>query len=241
MRLAIDQPNYIPWKGYFDLIHDVDVFVFYNDVQYTSRDWRNRNKIITPNGIQWLSVPVGQKVHRMIYEVEMVGSEWQKNHYETLKFAYGKAPHFKKYEDFLVDVYLKRQWKYLFELDQYIIKKIANEFLGLSTKFADSRDYLTHGTKHERLLSLVEAVGGVSLYESGPAAKDYIIAKDYQEKGIRLAWKNYDGYPEYKQLSSSFTHQVSILDLLFNVGEEAPYYIWGWREKARANSWDYDK
>ena len=94
MVVAVDQPNYIPWKGYFDLIHDVELFVFYNDVQYTVRDWRNRNKIITPNGEMWLSVPCGNDTHRLICEVEMSDREWQKKHYETLKFAYGRKPHF---------------------------------------------------------------------------------------------------------------------------------------------------
>ena len=238
MVLAIDQPNYIPWKGYFDIIHDVDLFVFYNDVQYTTRDWRNRNKILTPNGEKWLTVPVGNDTRRLIYEVEMADTSWQKNHFDTIRFAYGKAPYFKKYADFLEEVYLKREWKYLYELDQYMTVHIAQDFLGLKTRFADSRDYTTHGVKHEKLLSLIESVGNVSVYESGPAAKNYMIEQDYINEGIEIRWKSYAGYPEYPQNSDVFTHQISILDLLFHVGEEAPYYIWGWREDARACSWE---
>ena len=235
MITAVDQPNYIPWKGYFDLIHDVDLFVFYNDVQYTSRDWRNRNKIVTPGGLKWLSVPVGQSTSRLICEVEIPDSEWQKKHYDTIRHAYGKAPYFKKYKDFLEYVYLERRWKYLYELDQYMTEHIARDFLGIKTEFADSRDYKTHGAKHERLLNLVLDIGG-DTYESGPAAKDYIVAGDYAERGIRLTWKTYEGYPEYPQFSEAFTHQVSVLDLLFHTGGDAPYFIWGWREEKGAKS-----
>ncbi len=238
MILAIDQPNYIPWKGYFDLIHDVDLFIFYNDVQYTSRDWRNRNIIITPNGTQWLTVPVGQKTHRLICDVKMEDDSWQKVHYETIKYAYSKSPYFKKYKDFLEECYLGKKWEYLYELDQYLTVEISRRYLGISTKFADSRDYETHGVKHERLLSLIEAVGDVSIYESGPAAKDYIVSEDYMRHDITLRWKNYDNYPQYPQNGKEFVHAVSILDLLFNVGPDAPYYIWGWRDKTGTCSFD---
>lgn len=240
MIVAIDQPNYIPWKGYFDLIHDCDLFCFYNDVQYTTRDWRNRNKILTPNGEKWLSVPVGNDTHRLICEVEMTDTAWQKNHFDTLRFAYSKAPFFKKYADFLEDVYLKKEWKYLYELDQYMTVHIAREFLGIQTRFVDSRDYVTHGVKHERLLSLIDSIGDVSVYVSGPAAKNYIVEQDYKDKGVALCWKNYDGYPEYPQKGDGCNHYVSILDLLFHVGDEAPWYIWGWREETGTRSWDVE-
>lgn len=238
-KLAILQSNYIPWKGYFDIIHDVDEFVFYDDVQYTSRDWRNRNKIVTDNGLKWLSIPVGQKRDRLICEVVIQDHSWQRKHYETLKFAYGRCKYWDLYEPFLNDVYLQREWDSLSELNHYMTKYIANEILGCDTVFMDSRDYETHGAKHEKLLSLVKATGA-DFYESGPAAKDYIIAKDYEDAGIELVWKDYSGYPEYTQNTEEFTHYVSIFDLLFNVGEKAPYYIWGWREEENKCSWTKD-
>ena len=237
MIVAVDQPNYIPWKGYFDLIHDVDLFVFYNDVQYTTRDWRNRNKIRTPNGEKWLSVPCGKSTHRLICEVTITDTEWQRKHFETIRYAYGNAPYYKWVEPFLIDTYVDKEWEYLYELDQYMTEKIAGDFLGINTRFADSRDYITEGVKHERMLTLLESIG-CDIYESGPAAKDYIIAEDYHQKGIELRWKSYDGYPAYKQAGHpDFIHQVSILDLLCNVGEEAPYYIWGWRDDSDYPSW----
>lgn len=160
MKLAIDQPNYIPWKGYFDIIHDVDLFIFYNDVQYTTRDWRNRNRIITPNGEKWLSIPAGKDADRMICEVQMKDTSWQRKHFETIRYAYSKAPYYSFLVDFLEDVYINHEWEYLYELDQYITIRIARDFLGLDTQFADSRDYQKAGRKHEKLMSLIDAVGG---------------------------------------------------------------------------------
>lgn len=250
MTLVIDQPNYIPWKGYFDLIHDCDLFVFYTDVQYTTRDWRNRNKIVTPNGEKWLTVPVGSDIHRLICDVNIPSPEWQEKHYETLKFAYSKAPHFKDYKDFLEYVYLEKRWKSLCELDLYMTEHISRDFLRCKTEFADSRDFETHGVKHERILTLAENIfavyaekaGQEKVYLSGPAAKDYIISKDYASAGITLAWKDYDGYPEYPQCSGiPFTHYVSVFDLLFNTGTEASYYIWGWREQAEKKPFHIEK
>ena len=239
MKVAVDQPNYIPWKGYFDLINDVDLFVFYSDVQYTVRDWRNRNKIITPNGEMWLSVPCGKDTRRLICEARMTDEEWQRKHYETLKFAYGRKPYFGWVKPLLDEVYLERRWEYLCDLDIFLTKRIARDYLNIKTEFADSRDYETRGVKHERMLSLLEEVGA-DIYESGPAAKAYIIPEDYTMRGIELRWKLYDGYPEYPQGDNGFNHNVSILDLLCNVGEEAPYYIWGWREGRDAGSWVKD-
>ncbi|MBR2733040.1 MAG: WbqC family protein [Selenomonadaceae bacterium] len=227
-KLAAIQSNYIPWKGYFDIIHDVDEFIFYDDVQFTYHDWRNRNKILTPQGEVWLSVPVGAKRSRSIIDVRISDSAWQRKHFKTLEMAYHKAPFWKRYEEFLWSVYLERQWTYLYELNRFLIEHISRDFLGITTKFSDSRDYPTHGVKHEKVLSLVKSVKA-DLYLVGPAAKDYIIAEDYARAGIELVWKDYSNYPEYPQRGKNFTHYVSILDLLFNVGDAAPWYIWGWR------------
>ena len=228
MKVAVLQSNYIPWKGYFDIIHDVDEFIFHDDLQYTKNDWRNRNKILTSQGEFWLTIPVGTNEHRLIIDVQMKDSLWQRKHFETLKMAYHKAPYFKRYEEFLKFVYLEKTWEYLYELNRFLIENISREFLGITTKFSDSREYPTHGAKHEKLLSLVKSARA-DVYVSGPAAKDYIITEDYEREGIKIVWKDYSDYPEYPQRGEKFTHNVSILDLLFNVGDDAPYYIWGHR------------
>lgn len=236
MKVAVDQPNYIPWKGYFELIHDVDLFVFYTDVQYTTRDWRNRNRIPTQHGLLWLTVPVGHDTQRLICDVAIPDPSWQTKHFEILRHTYAHAPFFGKYRTFLEETYLKRIWVSLLDLDRFLIERIAHDFLGIRTVFADSRDFSTSGVKHERLLNLLSSIGATA-YESGPAAKDYIVPADYASRGIELSWKSYDGYPPYPQDNGPFTHFVSILDLLFQVGDDAPYYIWGWREKTGVPSW----
>lgn len=231
MKAAVLQSNYIPWKGYFDIIHDVDLFVYHDDLQYTTRDWRNRNRIKTENGLKWLTVPCGNSIQRQICEVKITNeTPWQKKHYDNIAYFYRKAPFFNKYKSFLEEVYLGRQWEYLYQLDRYLIETISKEFLGISTEFRDSREFASHGAKNDKLFSLLQSTG-CDTYVSGPAAKDYMDVPRYTGGGIRVIWKDYSGYPSYPQQFEPFQHQVSILDLLFNTGDDAPYYIWGWREK----------
>lgn len=230
MKLAVLQSDYIPWKGYFDIIHDVDLFLFYDEVQYTKNDWRNRNRIYTQTGVQWLTVPVSAGLDSSIDQAKIVKDRWQMKHYQSLLTSYSKAPFFKLYREFLEFVYLESEWDELYLLNRFLIEKISAEFLKIPAKFGDSRSYQSAGSGHEKLFSLVKSTGA-EIYLSGPAAMHYIKAEDYEKAGIKLRWKNYSGYPEYPQLFRPFEHSVSILDLLFNTGPEAPYYIWGWREK----------
>lgn len=228
--VVVLQSNYIPWKGYFDLVHDADVFIFYDDLQYTKNDWRNRNKIKTPRGAQWITIPVGTDLHRLICEVAIKDAAWQKNHWDLLKHHYGKSAYFKHYQPFFEEVYRGRQWRNLSELNQYLIRAVSNDLLSIKTEFRDSRDYGLSGHKLERLVELVTKAGATR-YVSGAAAKDYIEPARFADASIDLVWKDYSGYPEYPQSYPPFEHAVSVLDLLFNVGPDAPWYIWGWRER----------
>lgn len=230
-KIAVLQSNYIPWRGYFDIIHDVDEFIFYDEVQYTKNDWRNRNRIYTGQGVQWLTIPVEGHIAQSIDEVRPAGTKWQQKHWNTLVTCYSRAPFFDMYREFFEDVYLGREWDYLYRLNRYLTEQISQVFLGIGTKFSDSRDYHSEGSGHEKLLSLLRSAGA-EYYVSGPAAKDYIIAEDYREAGIELHWKDYSGYPPYPQLHEPFEPYVSILDLLFNTGPDAPEYIWGNRKTA---------
>jgi hypothetical protein len=230
-RVAVSQSNYIPWKGYFDLIHDVDLFVFYDDVQFTKNDWRNRNRVKGPRGSQWLTIPVGTDLGRLVCEVELPDPRWQRRHLRTLEHLYAKAPYFDRYRDFVEDVYLRRQWRSLSELNQFLIRTIATDMLGIAVQFRESCEFATCGKKQERLLSLLAAVGAET-YVSGPAARAYLTPEAFAAAGIRLVWKDYAGYPEYGQFHPPFDHAVTILDLLFHVGPEAPGYVWGWRDPA---------
>jgi hypothetical protein len=232
-KVAVIQSNYIPWKGYFDIIHDVDLFILYDDVQYTKNDWRNRNKIKTAQGVRWLTIPVGSQEKSLIYEVELNDNHWLRKHWATIQQSYSKAPFFKQYQDFFEHVYTKEQWTNLSALNQFLIKTISSEFLGLDTEFMDSREFSLTGDKVNRLLDLLRKAEA-ALYVSGPSARDYLDEQEFIEAGIELVYKDYSGYPEYPQLFPPFEHQVSILDVLFNCGPEAPHYIWGWREGAQA-------
>lgn len=228
-RVAVLQSNYIPWKGYFDIIHDVDLFIFYDDIQYTKNDWRNRNKIKTDQGSQWITIPAGSNANRLICEVELNDSSWQEKHWKTIQQHYGRCSHFSRYQPFFEGIYRDQKWSNLSELNHYIIRAVSNDILNLATEFRDSREYVLSGKKLERLLGLVTQSGADS-YVSGPAAKEYIDASRFASADIELVWKNYSGYPEYPQRFPPFEHGVSILDLLFNVGPDASWYIWGWRD-----------
>src|SRR5574338_241489 len=227
--VVILQSNYIPWKGYFDLIHDADLFIFYDDLQYTKNDWRNRNKIKAASGAEWITIPAGSDTNRLICEVELKDPTWQQKHWKTLLQNYRNCPHFERYQSFFEDFYRGRRWANLSDMNQRLIRHIATEFLGIRTEFQDSRVFNLSGQKQDRLLELVSKVG-TERYISGPAAKSYIESARFEEAGIELVWKDYSGYPEYPQRFPPFEHGVSILDLLFNVGPDAPWYIWGWRE-----------
>jgi hypothetical protein len=228
--VAIIQSSYIPWKGYFDIINDVDEFIFLDDVQFTAQDWRSRNRIKTANGPLWLSVPAGTDIRRRICDVRLMNTTWQKKHWKSIFQNYVRAPHFTRYSAFFEEVYIERRWESLSEMNQFITERIAKEFLGIKSSFKDSREYLASGTKQARLIDLIQK-SGASHYVSGPAASAYIDENEFTAAGITLSYKEYSGYPEYQQAHPPFEHAVSILDLLFNVGQEAPDYIWGWRDR----------
>jgi hypothetical protein len=227
-KVAVIQSNYIPWRGYFDIIHDVDQFIFYDDVQYTKNSWRNRNMIKTRQGLRWLTIPIGQRNDRLIYEVELDSTAWAKKHWETLKQSYSKAPYLDKYQEFFEYVYLEAKWDNLSVLNQYITKTISKEFLGINTEFKDSREFSAEGHKLERLIDLLKKVGA-DLYISGPSAQSYIHEESFRDAGIEIVYKDYSGYPEYPQLFPPFEGAVSIVDVLFNCGPDSSFFTWGWR------------
>lgn len=225
-KVAVLQSNYLPWRGYFDLIHDVDLFIFYDEVQYTKNDWRNRNRVYSAQGLSWLTLPCGYDIHQSISEVRLKNELcWAQKHWNIIKNAYGKALYFGEYCTFFEEVYFGRSWERLSELNQYLIRSIARDFLGIKTQFAQSTAYPSRGRRGEKLLSLLQAAG-CKTYVSGPAAQSYIDPADFERAGIELVWKEYPEYPEYPQMRQSFEPGVSIIDLLFNMGPHAPEYIW---------------
>lgn len=227
-KVAILQSNYIPWKGYFDIIDSVDEFIFYDEMQYTTRDWRNRNKIKTQNGLKWISVPVNNKGCQItglkISEAQITDNNWAKSHWDSIKLSYSKTPYFKEYSNFFENLYKScAEETYLCHINYKFIIAI-NELLGITTKITYDKDYGIIEGKTERLVDLVKKAGGTE-YLSGPAAKDYIDEAHFKDAGIKLTWMDYSKYKEYPQLYPPFEHGVTILDLIFNTGKDAIKYI----------------
>src|SRR5688572_27166187 len=223
--VAIVQSNYIPWKGYFDLIDRADEFILYDDVQYTRRDWRNRNRIKTPQGLEWLTVPVKVKgrYHQTIADTEIEGEEWAERHWKTLRAAYARATHFALVAPAFEPLYAGARFTHLSALNRALIGAVCS-FLGIRTRLSSSSDYSLSPGRSERLAALCEQAGATE-YVSGPAARAYLDEAAFSAKGIRVEWFDYGGYPEYPQLWGPFAHEVSVLDLLFNCGNAAPRYM----------------
>lgn len=223
-KIAIVQSNYIPWKGYFDMIAAVEEFVLYDDMQYTRRDWRNRNQIKTPQGLQWLTVPVKVKgkYHQTIFETEIEGSEWALVHWKSLQQNYRRSPHFEEISEWLEPLYLGKYTR-LSELNRAFLEGVC-AYLGITTIISNSSDYTLSDGKTERLADLCVQAGATE-YISGPAARDYVETQVFSDRGIQLSWFDYTGYPEYPQLWGDFSHYVTILDLLFNCGKATPDFM----------------
>lgn len=223
-KIAIIQSNYIPWKGYFDIIGSVDEFIVYDEVQYTKNDWRNRNRIKTPQGIQWITVPVFQKnLSQRISETQVSHKRWAVKNWHTIKSNYGKTPFFKEVAPPFEAYYNTTNETFLSQINTTLLRMVC-QVLGITTKLSNSTDYTLKGDPTERLVSLCKQSEG-QVYLSGPAAKNYLREELFNQEGIVVEWMDYTNYPEYPQLYPPFTHFVSIIDLLFNVGISSPKYM----------------
>lgn len=224
-KVAILQSNYIPWKGYFDLIAAVDEFVLYDDMQYTRRDWRNRNQIKTPQGVQWLTVPVMAKgrYEQRIRDTRIDGRDWAAVHWKSLSQNYRHAACFDEVASWLEPLYRDREYSHLSDLNQTLIEAVC-QYLAIGTQISNSWDYELHEGRTERLVHLCRQAGATH-YVSGPAARDYVDERLFAEQGIELVWFDYQGYPDYPQLWGEFVHGVTVLDLLFNCGPQAHRYM----------------
>jgi hypothetical protein len=223
--IVITQSNYIPWKGYFDTINMVDEFVVYDDMQYTKRDWRNRNQIKTPQGLLWLTIPVEVKgkFFQKINETFVSDKQWGEKHWKTLVTNYTKAPYFKQYKDVFEQLYKDETLDNITTINVSFIKAI-NTILGITTKITDSREFTLAEGKTERLVDICKKCQA-NTYYTGPAAKDYMDEALFEKEKIQIHYVDYSNYPIYPQLYGEFSHYVSILDLIFNTGDEAKNYM----------------
>ncbi len=224
-KIAIVQSNYLPWKGYFDLIAAVDEFVLYDEVQYTRRDWRNRNKFKTPQGLQWLTVPVKVKGRYLqtIKETEIDGDTWRENHWKSLSSNYSRAPYFREVSETLEPALLHGRQLLLSDLNSDLLKTVCS-YLGITTRIRRASEFGLEQGKTERLLGICLAAGATT-YVSGPAARDYLDESLFRSANVSVEWFDYRGYSPYPQLWGAFEHGVSILDLLFNCGPRSASYM----------------
>lgn len=199
-----------------------DEFIFYDDVQFTVRDWRNRNRIKTPLGLKWLTIPTGQNLKRKIFEVEIPDQSWKKKHLETIRQYYKGASCFEEVLPLLDQIYQSPHVN-LSAFNQFTVKKIA-DWIGIRTVFSDSMEYQVSGNRIERLVQLVKRAGGERLLV-GPAAKNYLDEVPFQEAGIRIEYFDYEGYVKYSQLYPPFVHEVSVIDLLVHTGKKSIFFI----------------
>jgi hypothetical protein len=221
-RLAIVQSCYIPWKGYFDLIDRVDEFVLLDDAQFTRRDWRNRNRIKTPQGTQWLTLPVavrGRYLQR-IDETVVSDPEWASRHWKTLHHAYATAPCFDDVRPEIEAAYERVAHEPRLSVVNRTLLEAVLPLLGIDTTLRWSTEYPGSGTRTDRLVEICVAAGA-GVYVSGPSARAYLDEDAFGVHGIEVEWMHYDGYPEYPQVHPPFEHAVTVLDLLFHTGADA--------------------
>jgi hypothetical protein len=218
MKVGVWQSNYIPWKGYFDYINRVDIFCFYDEVQYTKNDWRNRNQIFGNDNLFWLTIPVESKYTKnKISEVPVQNNKILRNHFKSIQQSYSKAPFKTEILELIYDSYHPISPITLSELNHSLLKLICN-YIGIKTKFVNSKDYKLKNTRMDRLIHLLTQLKSTT-YLSGLNAKNYIIGneKEFYSKNINLEWIEYGPYLQYKRNGDKFNDYVSIIDLLMNI------------------------
>jgi hypothetical protein len=224
-KIFITQSNYIPWKGYFDAINEADYFVIYDHVQYTKNDWRNRNKIKSRAGTEWITIPIRfLNLNQKINEVEVAINNWAIKNWKTICSVYSKSPYFKTYKETFENIYTSIETNKLSEINLIFIKKIC-EILSINTKIIQSTELdLSENDRVLKLISICKQLGGTE-YLSGPAGKNYIDESIFINEGLSIKWLDYNDYQEYNQLFPPFDHYVTILDLIFNEGPNAKKYM----------------
>ncbi len=229
MRVGIIQSNYLPWRGYFDFIADVDLFVVHDDIQFTKGDWRNRNRIKTPQGCRWFTVPVHHHhtAQRICDTAIDYSQPWQRTHLNLIAANLGKAP-------FVADVVrlleptLAAGPATISDLNVSLLRSFCG-YLGIATPLRLSSEFAVEGTKTDRLIALLTAAGATT-YVSGPSAAAYLEQSRFIEAGIGLEYKTYQ-YRDYPQLWGPFEGAVSVIDLVANCGPQAR----GWLDSCAAN------
>jgi hypothetical protein len=224
-RVAIVQPNYIPWKGYFDIINQVDEFIIFDEVQYTPKDWRNRNQIKTQQGLLWLTIPVRvSHQQQRINETMAESNIWRKKHWKSVVVNYKKAPFFEEVASFLEPLYVNSKEVRLLQIDIDFLETIC-KYLNISTPLILSSSIPQ--TTAERLERIEEILihRQTQVFLNGPKARSFMSEDAFVARRIQIEWMDYNGYPEYPQFFPPFEHGVSILDLLFHCGKQSTQFM----------------
>jgi hypothetical protein len=222
--VAILQSNYLPWKGYFQILDEADVFVFYDDVQYTKNDWRNRNIVKTANGPAWITVPVlrAGRGGQLIVEAQIdTRVPWARSHRRTIEQSYARAPHVGAALGLLDEIY-DRPWERLSELNQFSLRRIC-EAIGIRTEFLSSTEFPQIDDPTGRLVEICRRLEATE-YLTGPTAAGYLDVRQFEAVGIDCRFMKYD-HPEYPQVHPPFDHRVSIVDLIAHQGFDCRRWI----------------
>jgi len=227
MVVSIHQPQYLPWLGYFDKIDRADVFVFLDNVQYKKNEWQNRNRIKTAQGSQWLTVPVLYHFPERILEVEINARvNWSRKHLQALRTNYAKARFFERWFPLFEALY-KREWRRLVDLNVECVQCLT-QALGIDTPLRIASEFELSEEPTERLIDLCRLVGA-DTYLAGSGGRAYMDLPRFEAAGIEVWFQAFD-HPVYPQLFGEFEPYLSIVDLLFNCGEESLSMIRGTRE-----------
>lgn len=218
--VAVLQPGYVPWLGFFRQMIDADIFVYYDDVQFDKHGWRNRNRIKGPAGPVWLSIPVRHsgRPDQPINETEIVpGGPWAKKQVRSVRQLYAHAPHLEPYAAEFEEI-LERPWTLLVDLDLALVEAMRKWF-DIATPIYRSSALGIGGGKVERLINICRHFKA-DRYLSGNAAKSYIDPALFEAAKIELVWQDY-AHPIYPQQHAAFISHLSALDLALNTGPDA--------------------
>lgn len=220
MKVAIHQPQYLPWMGYFDKMDRVDCFVLLDDVQFKKNEWQNRNRIKTASGWQWLTVPVFHRFPQHISEVRIdKAAPWARKHFQALMSHYVAAPFFDVYRPFFKEVYAG-EWTLLADLNRVILTYLV-EALEIKTKILLSSSLVLPDdvAATERLVAICQVLGA-DTYLSGTGGRDYLDLNCFEQVGIQICFQAFQCLP-YPQRFGAFVPDLSIVDLLFNCGPQS--------------------
>ena len=219
MIVAVHQPQYLPWLGYFDKMRRADVFCFLDNVQYKKNDWQNRNRIKTAQGWQWLTVPVHYRFPQKINEVTINnGVKWKNKHLQALISNYNRSPFFKEFLDIFEQAY-SENWESLSDLNIFLIKRLRTA-LGLQQRPAvKASDYDLREDPTDRLIDICKALKA-DTYLSGQDGTVYMDLERFKQSGIRVVVQDFK-HPVYPQVFQEFQSHMSIVDLLFNCGAKS--------------------